>query len=134
MTRLLIVLALALFGGQAQAQTRTISGIVTDSATLAPLAGATLGIQGTRTAVSSGGDGTFTVPEAPEGDAVLIARLIGYRRQEIGVPRGEDRVEVRLVRDVFRLDELVATGHATSVERRNLANSEIGRASCRERV
>jgi TonB-linked SusC/RagA family outer membrane protein len=121
-TGLLFILPLALCG-LARAQTRSLSGIVTDSASTAPLAGATISIQGFQTEVISTANGTFTVRSAPEGGAVLVVRLIGYRQVEVTVPGGQDWVEIHLMRDVFRLDELVVSGHATSVERRNLANA-----------
>jgi len=114
---LLGVIAVPAFG-----QGRTITGRVRDSLTGAPLAGARIGVLGSTTAVSPNASGQFEL-SVPAGDVTLSVRAVGYRRQEIRVPAGTSTVDVALARDVFKIEEIVVTGQATGVERRNLANA-----------
>jgi len=120
------ILAALLLGGLAApvlAQGRTITGRVRDSLTGAPLQGARVGLLGGQTAVSPNAAGQFELPNVPAGEVTLSVRAVGYRRQEIRVPAGTSTVEVALARDVFKIEEIVVTGQATGVERRNLANA-----------
>ena len=119
----LILLVGRALTGTVQAQTRTITGTVVDSLTSAPLAGATLEAKGVPQVSHSREDGSFLLGGIPDTTVALLVRLIGYARREITLPAGTTSLKIRLPRDLFRLDELVVTGHATSVERRNLANS-----------
>jgi TonB-linked SusC/RagA family outer membrane protein len=118
----LILVIGRIFTGSVHAQTRAITGTVLDSVTSAALAGATLDVQGLQVGHSRE-DGSFLLAAIPDTNLTLLVRLIGYARQEIALRAGTNHLEVRLVRDPFRLDELVVTGRATSVERRNLANA-----------
>ena len=105
------------------AQGRTITGSVRDSLTGAPIAGARIGVQGSAVAVSPNAAGQFELLNAPAGDVTLLVRAVGYRRQEVRVPAGVSTVDISLGRDVFKIEEIVVTGAATGVERRNLANA-----------
>lgn len=120
------VLAAILLGfgtGPLFAQGRTISGRVRDSVTGGPIEGARIGVVGGRTAVSSNASGQFTLADAPAGDVMLLIRAVGFRRHDIRVGSGNSTLDVALSRDVFKMEEIVVTGQATGVERRNLANA-----------
>ena len=65
-------------GVVAQLTTGTIVGTVTDSATRKPLSSVTVKLQGTRTAVTTNGQGKFTLSDVPVGDQVLTVRVFGY--------------------------------------------------------
>lgn len=120
---LLAAMLLGLATVPAFAQGRTISGRVRDSATGAPLPGARVGVLGGTTAVSPNASGQFTLTNLPAGEVTLQVRAIGYRRQDIRVPAGLLALDVALARDIFKIEEIVITGQATGVERRNLANA-----------
>jgi TonB-linked SusC/RagA family outer membrane protein len=115
-----LVLALA---SPAIGQTRTVTGSVRDSSTGAPIAGAQVLVAGTRIGAYTKDNGNFAILNAPEGDFTLQIRYIGYKRQRIAVSGDNETVEVALVRDFLKLDEIVVTGQATGVERKNLANA-----------
>ena len=102
-------------------QLRMVSGRVVDATTGAPLA-AQVSVKGTSMGELAGADGTFSL-EVPSGDATLVVRLIGYKTNEVLVPGDQNSVQVALETDVLNLDEIVVTGRATSVARRNLANA-----------
>ena len=114
---------LALSGASLAAQERVLTGTVTDSATGTPIGSAALAIKGTRLVVHTKENGTYVLPNVPEGDVVLMARYVGYRKREVSVPAGVSQVDLTLVRDVLKLEEIVVTGQATGIERKNLATA-----------
>ena len=118
-----ITAATLLFGaGSAAAQTRIVTGRVTDSISSEVVTSGQVSIQGTTIGSTIGDDGTFTIA-APNRDVVLSVRSIGFKRKDIPVPATENAVQLSLARDYFQLEAIVVTGQATGVERRNLANS-----------
>jgi TonB-linked SusC/RagA family outer membrane protein len=107
----------------AAAQERPISGTVRDSVNRERLEYIVVSVRGSRVATVTGANGTWVIPNAPSGEVGLIFRGIGYRSREVNVGASESTVDVALMRDVFRLEEIVVTGQATGVLRRNLANA-----------
>ncbi|MBV9109428.1 MAG: SusC/RagA family TonB-linked outer membrane protein, partial [Gemmatimonadetes bacterium] len=114
-------LAVAVRPAAAQ-QEREISGTVVSASTGAGLPGARVAIAGTTRGVNAGPGGAFRI-SVPAGDVRLRATLIGYSPQELQVPAAQGTAQFRLATDVLRLDQVVVTGQATSVARRNLANA-----------
>jgi TonB-linked SusC/RagA family outer membrane protein len=123
------LLPLLLSVAPAQAQIRQITGRVTNAQTEQGISEATIAVLGTQIVAQAGTDGRFTV-NAPDGDLSLVVRGIGFKRQQVLVPAGQESVDVALEPDVFKLEEIVITGQATGVEQRNLANavSTVGAA------
>lgn len=123
----LVWLALACFlvmaGSSLAAQGRALTGTVTDSATGAPVAGVTITIQGTRLGAYTKDNGTFLIAGAPDGDLSLLVRFIGYKRRTVAVGPDDNTLEISLVRDFLRLEEIVVTGQVTGVEKQNLPNA-----------
>ncbi len=121
-----MLLALIAFCGvgvsDAQAQTRVITGTITDAMTSQPLSGVSVTVTGERRGVFTSNGGTFTVPAQP-GEVTLEITMLGYRSETMTVPSGTDNVSLGLQIDVLNLDEIVVTGQATGVSRRNLANA-----------
>lgn len=113
--------ALAAWAPSAAAQQRQITGSVVSDAG-EPLASARVGITGTTTGTLTGTDGRFTL-SAPAGAIRLVVSRIGYNTREVPVPAGQGTVTVALQAATLSLEELVVTGQATSVARRNLANA-----------
>jgi TonB-dependent starch-binding outer membrane protein SusC len=115
-------LLLLLATGTGAAQVRQITGRVINQGTEQGLSEATIAVLGTQIVAQAGNDGRFTL-NAPDGPANLMVRAIGYKRQQVSVPAAQDTVSVALEPDVFKLEEIVITGQATGVEKRNLANA-----------
>ncbi len=84
-----------------------------------PLQGATVSVQNSVLAAITDINGKFSL-SAPD-DATLIVSAVGYKTETIKAGQGE--LQVKLIEDVGRLDEVVVTGLATSVKRRNLPNA-----------
>ena len=122
---LLLLLATVLLApGLARAQERTLTGTVLDGATGDRVPFAEVGIPGTATGTVTDQDGTFRLDGVPAGQSfALRVQSAGYRTREITVPSTEDNVEITLVYDFLQVDEIVVTGRATSVGRRNAAVS-----------
>jgi len=92
-------------------QAGTVKGKVVDAATSEPIVGANIVVEGTVTGTISGMDGGFTI-NVPNGSAVLVVSFIGMTTQRIPVA-GQQFVNVALVSDVARLEEVVVTGYGT---------------------
>ena len=104
------------------AQVREVSGRVINQQTEQGITEAAISVEGTRIATRSGAEGRFVV-NVPAGDQTLAIRAIGFRRQAVLVPATQNTVTVPLEPDVFNLEELVITGQATEVAKRNLPNA-----------
>ena len=85
-----------------------------------PISAASIIILPSNTGTSTNSDGQFSI-EVPAG-ATLTISSAGYKTQIIAAGTGEN-LQVRLEEDFARLDEVVVTGLATSVKRKNLANA-----------
>ena len=107
---------------RAQAPARTVTGTVVEAGTDAPIGSAQIQVRGTTAGAISRDDGTFTL-RVPAGDVTLLVRRIGYPVTEVRVPAAEGAVRVVLRKDALQLDQVVITGQATTISRRNLANS-----------
>ncbi len=105
----------------------SFNGTVTDSGTNAPLASASVFIQGTSFGAIANFDGvyTFTADLAP-GSYVLMVSSLGFTTQRIALELGSDtNIEnnVALVEDLLSLDEVVVTGNSVGVNKRTLGNA-----------
>ncbi len=100
-------------------QSRMISGTVSGPGNT-PLSGVSImvknGLQGTVTDAN----GKFSIRVSGNGELVISA--VGFKTKYIPVS-GTSSLTIMLDEDITRLDEVVVTGLATSVKRKNLANS-----------
>lgn len=115
---------LALRAGTVAAQggTRQITGTVVEEGNNAPIASAQIQVRGTTTGSLTREDGTFTL-RVPTGDATLVVRRLGYPPVTVTVPASESTVRIVMRKDALKLDQVVITGQATGISRRNLPNS-----------
>ena len=100
-------------------QNKTITGQVTEVNGL-PVSGATIAVKNSTQAVTSDANGRFTLSLPQNADLTVSAT--GYKTQIIKAGNNTD-LQIKLAEDAARLDEIVVTGLATSVKRRNLANA-----------
>ena len=101
---------------------RTIEGVVQDARNGEPIPGANVRVKDTTIGTTTNVDGIYSIV-LPEGRSTLVFSFVGYRQQEVEVAPDEASVDVALEEDVLGLEEVVVTGLATSVDKRNLANS-----------
>ncbi|SHM70316.1 TonB-linked outer membrane protein, SusC/RagA family [Cyclobacterium lianum] len=99
------------------AQSRTISGLVTESSSGDPVLGASVLIQGTTRGTVTDLDGRFEL-EVPSDEAVLVFSYIGFQSQEL-VVGNRSVINVALEYSSEELNEVVVT--ALGVERETKA-------------
>ncbi|PTT01707.1 TonB-dependent receptor [Pedobacter sp. HMWF019] len=138
-TLLLLVLMTSLFG-VLRAQTRQITGVVTDKTTNDPIPGVSITVKGTTTVVSSDGKGHYKINVPVAGTVVLVARYIGYKTHETTVGN-QDKINFDLQEDVSSLNEVVVnigygtvrkealTGSVSSVSAKDLADFPVSTAA-----
>ena len=107
----LATLLLALAAAPASAQSRTVTGQITDATTGEPLPFATVVVQGTTTGAASDIDGNYSL-EVPGPDAVLVYSYIGYIDQAETVG-ARSVIDVALTEDANVLDDIVVVGYGT---------------------
>jgi TonB-linked SusC/RagA family outer membrane protein len=101
----LLTFCLLLLSASTYAQVQTVTGQVKDE-TGAPLPGAVVSVKGSRTAVSTGDNGSFTL-KVPAG-ATLVISHVGFAPKEILATPGTD-MSISLTRVAGQLDEIVVT-------------------------
>ncbi len=109
----LSVLAILFFTQLALAQSRTLSGTITDADNGEALIGATILVKGTSNGTVTDFDGNYSI-DASTGD-VLILSFTGYSTQEVTVGDG-DVLNIELEQGVL-IDEIVVTGYAVETKR-----------------
>ncbi|GAB3838532.1 SusC/RagA family TonB-linked outer membrane protein [Hymenobacter jeollabukensis] len=133
-TLLLFGLPLVLLAEPAAAQSRTVSGRVTDRGNGQGLPGATVLLKGTTTGASTNAEGTFSLTVPAEGGTLVISS-IGYAtiEQVIG---SQSTINVALAAGTEQLSEVVVTALGIERERKSLGyavetleNKDITRAS-----
>ncbi len=117
-----LIFVLAAGVGHVSAQTRVVTGQVTEASSGAPVDGARVAVRGTNISVLTRADGSFTIG-VPSGSVELTVSRIAYKRAALTVASGASSIDVTLELDVFNLEEIVVTGRGTGIERRNLANA-----------
>src|SRR4029077_5217700 len=85
----LLPLAVGVQAGNAQV--RQISGRITNAQTEQGVSEATIAVLGTQIVAQADNEGRFTL-NAPEGAANLMVRAIGFKRQQVQVPPGQQTV------------------------------------------
>ena len=103
------------------AQTRTLSGRVTDRVTGSGLPGVTVLLKGTTNGVSTNADGAFTL-SVPESGGTLVFSSVGMASQERTIGT-DSQFTVALAADNKQLNEIVVTGYGAQQERRDVIGS-----------
>lgn len=113
-----------MLSGTAVAQSRSVSGTVTDDQGNA-LPGATVVVRGTTTGTTADTQGAYTI-SAPS-DAVLVVTYIGFVTREIPV-EGKTQLNLQLTPDAKQLNEVVVTALGIKREQKALgyATQTIG--------
>src|SRR5262245_56187765 len=108
------VLFLLVGVGHAAAAQRRVTGRVTEEGSQAPVASATVSVQGTTLFAITGADGNFAISNVPAGAQTIIARRIGFRRTVVTLTAEGTTANVSMGHDPLELAEVVVTGQATS--------------------
>ncbi|MBI4421895.1 MAG: TonB-dependent receptor plug domain-containing protein [Gemmatimonadetes bacterium] len=114
--------ALVLTAGSLAAQTQLLMGRVIDSVTSKAVSGGSVVVLGTALAATIRDDGSFAL-SVPIREITLRVSADGYKANEHRIRPADEVVQILLERDYFQQERAVTSGQATSVERKNLANS-----------
>ncbi|MEO5815640.1 MAG: TonB-dependent receptor plug domain-containing protein, partial [Gemmatimonadaceae bacterium] len=104
------------------AQTREITGKVTQSASSAPITEATVGLLGSQIGVRTNERGEYRL-KIPAGGATVLVRAIGFKRASAQVGASQATADFVLDKDVLQLEGVTVTGQATTVDRRNASTA-----------
>ena len=108
-----------------------ISGSIHDQSGT-PLIGVSVKVKGSDLGTFTDASGKFVLT-IPGKSATLEISSVGYKSQTVQVSESSSTVSLKMQEDVGRLDEVVVTGLASSVKRRNLANA-VSLVSAKELV
>lgn len=105
------------------AQTRIVSGTVSDQETRKPIPGATVTVPSTRIATMTDGSGRFTISVPTNSNSIQVTS-VGYSPKVISVSnlRGE-RLDIYLESSNNVLDEVVVTGGGLVAKRKEVGNA-----------
>jgi TonB-dependent starch-binding outer membrane protein SusC len=115
----------AYIAAQATDQGRVVSGTVTRAVTGGggpPISYATVLIKGTTRGTQTDAAGRFHL-NVPDGPAQLTIRAIGSVPREVTVAAGDQTIAVVLDDDPAELEQIVVTGQATGISRKNAPTS-----------
>jgi iron complex outermembrane receptor protein len=102
---------LLLMAGIASAQTKPVTGKITDESGN-PVPGATVQVKGTSTGTATNVDGTFKV-NVPATATTLIISFVGYVQQEVSIT-GKTDISISLQLASTTLTDVVVVGYGTS--------------------
>jgi len=122
--RALVALALAIAPASMHAQgTRTVSGSVLAAATLTPIQGADVRVQGAATGGFTDVSGRFRLINLPAGPVTIAVRSLRYQPFTQLVPAGTTETRILLTEATVQLNEVVVTGTAVGEQQRSIGNS-----------
>jgi TonB-linked SusC/RagA family outer membrane protein len=116
-----ILLIILLFSGlmlNAEAQQRTVTGVVTGAEDNQPIIGCTVQVKGTTLGITTDINGKYTL-SIPGNATALVFSFIGKKTQEVSVS-GKNVIDVIMQSDVLGLDEVVVTAIGISKEKKSL--------------
>ncbi|HUR10872.1 MAG TPA: TonB-dependent receptor [Flavitalea sp.] len=107
----------------AVAQSKVISGAVTDAKDNSPLAGVSVTIKGGVGGVQTDASGKFSIT-VPETARTLVFSFVGFEGKEVAI-RNQSAIDVSLTSDEKRLQEVVVVGYGTQRRRDVTANISV---------
>ncbi|MET0637427.1 MAG: SusC/RagA family TonB-linked outer membrane protein [Chitinophagaceae bacterium] len=128
MKNYLLMISLLLLMTTVMAQTKTITGVITGP-DKQPASNVNISVTQSTAGTVTNTAGRFSITVSPP--ATLVISATGYRTVTFPVTTSTAEISISLEEDVARLDEVVVTGLATNVKRRNLANA-VATISARE--
>jgi TonB-linked SusC/RagA family outer membrane protein len=102
------------------AQSKNVTGKITDQATGRPLEGVNINVKGTTATVVTNTEGNFSIA-VPSDQSVLVVSYVGYGTQEINVA-GQSSLAITMSGVQKTMDEVVVIGYGTT-RRRDLTGS-----------
>jgi TonB-linked SusC/RagA family outer membrane protein len=101
-----------LFAATSFAQTRTVTGKVTEAISNEPIIGASVFVKGTSTGTTTNVDGSFSL-NIPENSKVLTVSYIGMKTEEIEIA-GKQSLHIQLTETTSDLDEVLVVAYGST--------------------
>ncbi len=115
---------LCLAGSLAMADDLKVAGRVTIAGSQDPLPGVTISVKGTTLSAVTSEDGSYALTLAGMSNATLEFSFLGFKPVTQTVDASNSNLDIAMEEAPLELtEELVITGFATSVKRKNLANA-----------
>ena len=123
MRKIFILLTAALLSiAFASAQTKSVSGKVTDTKDGSPLSGITIKEKGTTIGTSTAADGSFTINVNEKTESLLISG-VGFEPTTVKINNNEKNVSVKLMQSTTNLNEVIVTAVGISRAAKSLGYS-----------
>jgi len=120
--RLLFTCSMLLFlFGSVYAQTRKVTGRVTDKATNENLIGVSVTIKNAKTGTVTDAQGNFSINLPTNGSQVLTVNYVGYQSTDVDA-QGKSSIQITLEASSTQLNEVVSVGYGT-VRKRDLTGA-----------
>ena len=110
MRKLIPLIIFSLFSVLSFAQSRTVSGVVTEASTGEAIPGVSVVIKNTARGTETDFDGKYSLTNVNNG-TTLVFSSIGYKTKEVSV--NDSSINVSLSEDSEQLDEVVVIGYGT---------------------
>ncbi|NJD18417.1 MAG: SusC/RagA family TonB-linked outer membrane protein [Gemmatimonadetes bacterium] len=105
------------------AQGQSVSGTVLNGATLRPLSGAQVLIEGTQRGALTDANGRFVLQNVTGAAVELRVIMIGYKDSRVTARVGDTAVRIAMAESAIALDEIVVTGQPGGTQKRAIGNS-----------
>ena len=112
--RHLLLCLLLVVASVANAQSRTVTGQVTNASDGEPMPGVTIQVKGQGGGAISNTDGNYSI-KVTSNDAVLIFSFIGMEMQEITVGNAS-KLDITLKPSALAMDEVIVVGYGTTTK------------------
>lgn len=108
-----------------QAQTGTLSGVITDERTDERLPGVNILVQELARGAATNIDGEYSIENIPYGSYNLRITFVGYRTttRQVDIDSPNTELNIQLSEDVLGLQEIIVTGQGSGVERQRLSSN-----------
>ena len=93
----------------AQEAARTIKGKIISAVSGSPIMGATITVLGTKNAVTSGENGSYSII-AKNGETLLVT-FVGFKQKQATVTPGQNTIDFQLTEDFSHLQDIVVVGY-----------------------
>jgi TonB-linked SusC/RagA family outer membrane protein len=132
MNKFVLQLCLLLFlCGTAFAQTRQVTGRVTEKGGKDPIPAVTVLIKGSAGGTQTDFNGNFKLT-IPAGNVVLVFRSVGYKNLEVTVPANQTLVNASLDADATQLNEVAVVNIGYGTVSKNAVTGSVSSVSARQ--
>lgn len=98
-----------------------VTGTVTDASTGEAITGANVLVEGTTLGVISDVSGNFSI-DVPNNNVTLLVSFVGYNTERVSL-NGQSVIDVKLIADITKLDEIVVIGYG-SINKKNVTGNQ----------